>query len=65
MQLDDYLKSRTLTTKQFAAKIDATHWAVMKWRIRARVPRPFWMLRIQRATKNAVSPADWMPKEEK
>lgn len=62
MQLDAFIRDRSLTDESFAQLIgdDVSEWAVRKWRYGQRIPRPAMQRRIARATEGRVTPNDFV-----
>jgi DNA-binding transcriptional regulator YdaS (Cro superfamily) len=59
MQLADYLGWQSLSHSQFAEIIKSSPSAVSLWATGQRIPRPFWMAAIKRATNEAVTADDF------
>ena len=62
MQLDAFIRDKSLTDESFAQLIgpDVSEWAVRKWRYGQRIPRPGMQQRISCATKGLVTPNDFL-----
>lgn len=61
MQLDTYLREKTITAEEFGRMVNASPGAVRKWRSGERMPRPEHLARIREATGGAVTANDFVP----
>jgi len=59
MQLSRYLTRHKISTRKFAAKMGVSIYAVRKWRIGVRLPRPHHINKIKRLTEGIVTHGDW------
>lgn len=62
MQLRDYLRLERESPHRFAERTGVTIHAIRKWVRRERVPRPATIVKIETATKGAVTANDWLPR---
>lgn len=60
MKLGQFMKEQGLTDADFAGMVDATEFAVGKWRRGERTPRNTFMRKILAATSGAVTPSDFL-----
>ncbi len=60
MRLSEYMREMKLTDDEFASAVGATAFAVGKWRRGERTPRDAFMRKIVAATKNCVTPNDFL-----
>ncbi len=63
MKLARYMKENRLTDADFAHMVDASEFAVGKWRRGERTPRMIFMRKILSATEGAVTPCDFLSSE--
>lgn len=63
MRLSDYFASAQVNERAFAALLGVSAKAVRHWVRGDRTPRPEQMQKIIIATKGAVSPNDFLPKQ--
>ena len=59
MTLGEYLTQQKIGDEEFAESIGVDRTAVSRYRRNKRLPRPDTILRIQRVTDGAVTPADF------
>lgn len=59
MKFSAYLRNSEMTDGQFAKKARIPIYTIRKYKYGTRIPRPKNMLRIKKATNNAVCEADW------
>jgi transcriptional regulator with XRE-family HTH domain len=64
MKLGHWLKKNRITAREFGASIGASKGAVQKWVSGERFPRPKHLLKIKNATKNEVTPKDFLQIQE-
>ena len=58
MTLNEYMRRKRLTQKQFAALVGCTRTAVTRWLAGSRAPSPQWVAIILRKTKGSVKVQD-------
>lgn len=58
MTLSDYMRGEGMTDDAMSKKIGVSRSAVTQYRLGDRMPKPEIMLRLVKATGNAVSPLD-------
>ena len=59
MELKTYLKTNSLTCRDFAGQVNASERAVIKWSRKERFPREEFMKRIVLITNGEVTPNDF------
>ena len=63
LHLSEYLVSEGISPTTFAERLGVSIYAVKKWRLKTRIPRPDHVIRIEAMTKGKVAPDDWYKRQ--